>query len=71
MAGSGYLETQTSLPSKGINSKTWFRFEGDTPHEREIAGVTTGMIGQGHSIAHGRYMSDRGKALMYRRGVLD
>ena len=70
MTGRGYLETQTSLPSEGINSKTWFSFDGDTPHEREIAGMATGMIGQGHSIAHGRYMSDSGKDLVYRRGLL-
>ena len=75
MTGRFFIETETYLPngsnSDDIKSQSSGCFSGDTPLEVDVAGHTTGMIGQGHGIAHGRYLSDKRNMRIYRKGLVD
>jgi len=75
MASRTRVATETYLPNSdngkriATNTSTWA--EGGSPLEKEIAGHTAGMIGQGNAIAHARYMADRGNTILYRKGLVD
>ena len=75
MTGRFLIETETYLPDgrsgNDIISQSSGCFSGDTPLEVEVAGHTTGMIGQGHGIAHGRYFSEKCNMWIYRKGLVD
>jgi len=71
MASRTHVVTETYIPrgskGKGITTETSTFSEGGTPLEKEIAGHTAGMVGQGNAMAHGRYMSEVGKTSVYRK----
>lgn len=69
------IYTETNLPD-GRNgdrivtqSSTWS--DGDSPLESEVAGHTAGMVAQGNAIAHGRYLSNRGRTEFHRNYMAD
>jgi hypothetical protein len=75
MASRTHVLTETYLPNRGngksilTDTTTWS--EGETLLEKEIAGHTAGMVSQGNSIGHSRYMSESHNAVVYRRGLVD
>jgi hypothetical protein len=66
--------TTTYLPkgnSNNIATDTSTYSNGGSPLEKEIAGHTAGMVGQGNAIAHSKYMAEKGNDVIYRRGLVD
>lgn len=54
-----------------IATKTNAVTDGDTPHEKDVAGITGGMIGQGISASHSNYLSSKEKGITYKFGIGD
>ena len=63
--------THTYLPDGGNNksivTRTSTVADGDSPLERQTAGYTAGIVGQGNAMAHGRYMAEVGKIIVERK----
>jgi len=66
-----HVVTNTYLPDvrseKNITTVTSTFSDGDTPLEKQTAGYTAGMVGQGNAMAHGRYMAEVGKIIVERK----
>ncbi len=74
MASKTRVITSTYLPlgkSNRIATDTSTYSDGRSPLEKEIAGHTAGMVGQGTAIAHAKYMAERGSSVVYRKGLAD
>jgi len=54
------VTTNTSL-TNGMTSKTTTWTDGDSTVDKQVAGYTAGMIGDGQSRAHSEYFSAIGK----------
>ncbi len=60
MASRTEVTTNTNL-TNGMTSKTTTWTEGDSTVDKQVAGYTAGMIGDGQVKAHGDYFSAIGK----------